>query len=50
LEGILFLVHDSENAKQICRFAVKNNEFREWLRKYEFTEMSQIVDDWARVY
>jgi hypothetical protein len=50
LKGILLLVHDSENARQICRFAVKNSEFRDWLEKYEFSEMSQIVDNWATVY
>jgi hypothetical protein len=50
LQGILLLVHNSENAKQICRFAVKNSEFREWLKKYEFTEMSQIVENWATIY
>ena len=50
LQGILLLVHNSENARQICRFAVKNSEFREWLKKYEFTEMSQIVENWATIY
>jgi hypothetical protein len=50
LESILLLVHDSENARQICRFAVKNVEFREWLKKFEFQEMSQIVDNWATIY
>jgi hypothetical protein len=50
LMGVLLLVHDSENAKQVCRFAVKNTEFREWLSKYEFTEMSRIVDGWAKLY
>jgi hypothetical protein len=50
LKGVLFLVHDSENAKQICHFAVRNVKFQEWLRKYEFTEMSQVLDDWAKVY
>jgi hypothetical protein len=50
LESVLFLVHDSENAKQVCRFAVKDNGFQDWLRKHEFDEMSRIVDDWAKVY
>jgi len=50
LKGILLLVHNSENARQICRFAVKNSEFREWLKKYEFTEMSRIVENWATIY
>jgi hypothetical protein len=50
LMGVLLLVHDSENARQICRFAVKNTDFREWLRKYEFTEMTRIVNGWAKLY
>jgi hypothetical protein len=50
LKGILLLVHNSENARQICRFAARNSEFREWLKKYEFTEMSQIVENWATFY
>jgi hypothetical protein len=50
LKGVLFLVHDSENAKQICRFAVKSTDFRAWLKTYEFNEMSQIVDGWTKVY
>jgi hypothetical protein len=50
LMGLLLLVHDVENAKQVCRYAVKNSAFREWLRKYEFTEMTHIVDDWAKLY
>ena len=50
LEAILLLVHDAENARQVCRYAASNSEFREWLKKYEFTEMNQIVDDWAKVY
>ena len=50
LEAILLLVHDAENARQVARYAVNNADFREWLKKYEFTEMNQIVDDWAKVY
>jgi hypothetical protein len=50
LDAVLLLVHDSENAKQVCRFAVQNNDFREWLEKYNFEEMSKIVDDWAKIY
>jgi hypothetical protein len=50
LKGILLLVHDSDNARQICRFAVRDSEFREWLKKYEFTEMNQIVEKWATFY
>jgi len=50
LMAILLLVHDSENARQVARFAVHNTEFREWLRIYEFEEMSRIVDSWAKIY
>ncbi len=50
LIGILLLVHDAENARQIARYAVKNREFRDWLSKFEFAEMNQIVDNWAKLY
>ena len=50
LKAVLLLVHDSENAREICRYAVKNVEFRNWLTKNEFVEMTQIVDDWAKSY
>jgi hypothetical protein len=50
LMATLLLVHDSENARQIARFAVKNTEFREWLNRYEFTQMSMVVDGWAKLY
>jgi hypothetical protein len=50
LDAVLLLVHDSENARQVCRFAVQNSDFREWLEKYEFNEMRRIVDGWAKIY
>lgn len=50
LLGVLLLVHDSKNAIQVCNYAVNNNVFREWLRKYEFTEMNRIVENWAKIY
>ncbi len=50
LMGVLFLVHDSENARQIARFAVHNNEFREWLQKVELEEMNHIVENWTKMY
>jgi len=50
LMGVLLLVHDSDKARQVCRFAVDNSAFREWLRKFEFTEMTRIVDNWAKLY
>jgi hypothetical protein len=50
LMGVLLLVHDSENARQVCRYAVNHSDFRQWLKKYEFTEMTLIVNDWAKLY
>jgi hypothetical protein len=50
LMGVLLLVQDSENAKQVCRYAVNNSAFREWLRKYKFAEMTRRVDAWAKLY
>ena len=50
LMGVLLLVHDAENARQVCRYAVKNGGFRDWLNRYDFAEMNRIVDDWAKLY
>jgi hypothetical protein len=50
LMGVLLLVHDAENARQVCRYAVNKSEFRDWLKKYEFTEMTRIVENWAKLY
>jgi hypothetical protein len=50
LMGVLLLVHDAENAKQVCKYAVSNTDFREWLKRFEFAEMTRIVDDWAKLY
>jgi hypothetical protein len=50
LIGILLLVHDAENARQIARYAVHSREYRDWLSKYEFTEMNKIVENWATIY
>ena len=48
LMGVLLLVHNSENAKQIARYAVQNSRFREWLTRYDFPEMNRIVESWAK--
>jgi hypothetical protein len=50
LDAVLLLVHDSENARQVAKFAVQNTDLREWFAKYEFEEMSRIVDRWAKLY
>jgi hypothetical protein len=50
LTATLLLVHDSENARQIARFAVHNTNFREWIDNYKFTKMQKIIDNWAKIY
>ena len=50
LDAVLLLVHDAENARQVCRFAVQNRELRDWLEKYDFGEMTRIIDGWAKIY
>ena len=50
LKGLLLLVRDSENARQICRYAVKDTRFREWLGRFGFEKMSRVVDYWAKFY
>ncbi len=50
LMGVLLLVHDSENARQVCRYAVNNSGFRGWLEKFGFSEMTRIVENWAKLY
>jgi hypothetical protein len=49
-KAILLLVHDSKNAMQIIEFAIKNKDFRDWLAKFEFSEMIKIVEKWATIY
>jgi hypothetical protein len=50
IDSVLLLVHNSENAKQVAKFAVQNSDFREWLAKYEFEEMNRIIDNWTKIY
>ena len=50
IDAVLLLVHNSENARQVARFAVQTTDFRQWLAEYEFKEMSRIVDGWAKIY
>ncbi len=50
LMATLLLVHDTENARQVARYAVHNAELREWFRKYGFEEMTRIVNKWEKFY
>ena len=49
-KAILLLVHNSKNAEEICEFAVKNREYRDWLDRFEFSNMINIVEKWATIY
>ncbi len=49
-EAILLLVHNSKNAKEICEFAVKNKEYRDWLNRFDFSNMIKIIEKWATIY
>jgi hypothetical protein len=50
IDAVLLLVHNSENARQVAKFAVQNTDFRAWLKEYAFVEMDRIVDEWAKIY
>lgn len=50
LMGVLLLVHNSENARQVCRYAVNNHAFRQWLEEFKPNEMARIVDHWENIY
>jgi hypothetical protein len=50
LMGTLLLVHDSENAREIARFAVHNETFRSWLSNSDLPKMERIVSNWAKFY
>jgi hypothetical protein len=50
LMAVLFLVNNSKNAKEIAQFAVRNESFRDWLGRCEFSEMIKIVDNWSKIF
>ena len=50
VEAILLLVHDAERAKDICRTAVNDSNFRGWLDKFGFENMSKIIENWEKIY
>lgn len=46
VDAILLLVHNADRAKEICRIAVKDSSFREWLDEFKFKDMSKIIERW----
>ena len=50
VEAILLLVHDAERAKDIARTAVNDSNYRGWLDKFGFENMSKIINKWEKIY
>ncbi|MEM1660339.1 MAG: hypothetical protein QXR17_04255 [Candidatus Bathyarchaeia archaeon] len=50
VEGIFLLVYDSNNAKQICEYAVKNNELQVWFKNHGFSRMLELIEYWKQFY
>jgi len=50
VEAILLLVHDADRAKEICRTAVNDSNYRGWLDKFGFENMNKIIERWEKIY
>jgi len=50
VEAVLLLVHDEERAKQICKTAVTDSNYRGWLNKFGFDNMNKIIERWEKIY
>lgn len=48
VDAILLLVHTVNQAKEICRKAVQDINFRNWLDKFGFRNMAEIVERWEK--
>jgi hypothetical protein len=50
VEVVLLLVHNAERARQICRTAVNDSNYRGWLDKFGFENMNRIIERWEKIY
>ncbi len=50
VEAVLLLVHNAERAKDICRTAVNDRNYRGWLDRFGFDRMTEIIDRWEKIY
>jgi len=50
VEAVLLLVHDADRAKEICRTAVQDSNYRGWLEKFGFENMTKIIERWEKIY
>ncbi len=49
VEATLLLVHTADRAKEICRTAVGDSNYRGWLKKFGFKNMTQIIESWEKI-
>jgi hypothetical protein len=50
VDAILLLSHTADRLKEICRTAVYDVNYREWLNKFEFENMIKIIERWEKLY
>lgn len=50
VEAVLLLVHDAERAKELCKTAVHDENYRGWLEKFGFDNMNKIIEKWEQIY
>jgi hypothetical protein len=50
VDAILLLSHTADRLKEICRTAVHDINYRDWLEKFEFKNMIKIVENWEKIY
>lgn len=50
VEAVLLLVHDKERAKDLCRTAINDSNYRNWLDKFGFENMNKIIEKWEKIY
>jgi hypothetical protein len=50
VDAILLLSHTADRLKDICRTAVHDINYRDWLDKFEFKSMIKIIERWEKIY
>ncbi|MBT8171644.1 hypothetical protein KJN74_02070, partial [Candidatus Bathyarchaeota archaeon] len=50
IDAILLLVHDAERAKDLCKTAINDKNYRGWLEKFGFENMNKIIEKWEKIY
>lgn len=50
IEGIFLLVHNSDNARRVCEYAIRNEEMQKWFKNHGFSRMLEIIEKWREFY